>query len=167
MDVVVLPGSFPADTDMYQKVAEDLGRIGIKANLRGITFAEFLKVIAAPGDPKDYGKGWGEKVFAQQQDFAVDVVPDASFRMLTPWGCKRPVPFYCDAEETALLDKAQAEFDVEKRRKLLQDLMQLSHDNAPALALVQVVDVVGRSAKVQNAQLVYRVLSYDKITKAN
>ena len=167
MDAVVIPGNFPADSDIYQKAAADLGKVGIKTNLRAITFAEFVKVITAPGDPKDYGKGWGEKVWAHQQDFSVDVVPDASFRMLTPWGCRRPVPFWCDAGESALLDKSQLEFDVEKRRKILQDLMALFHDNAPALSLVQVVDVVGRSAKVQNAQLVYRILSYDKITKTN
>lgn len=164
-DAVVLPGNFPADNDIYQQAAQNLGSIGIKVNLRAITIAEFVKVITSPGDPKEYGKGWGEKVFAHQQDFSVDVVPDASQRLIGTWGCRRPVPFWCNAEEDALLTKAQAEFDVEKRRKILQDLMQVFHDNAPALFLVNVVDVVGRSAKVENAKLTYRVLNYHEMSK--
>ncbi len=45
--------------------------------------------------------------------------------------------------------------------------MQPSPDNAPAMALVQGLYMLGRSAKVQNAQLVYRVQSYDKITRTD
>jgi peptide/nickel transport system substrate-binding protein len=167
MDAIVLPGNFPADADIYQAAAQDLGQVGIKVNLKPQTFAEYLKVLTAPGDPKDYAKAWGEKVYAYQQDHSVDVVPDASFRLINPWGCRRPVPFWCDRDFDAGLTKAQEEFDVEKRRKLLQDLMVKFHEQAPGLSLVQVVDVVGRSAKVENAKLIFRVMNYHEITKAN
>ncbi len=45
--------------------------------------------------------------------------------------------------------------------------MQPSYDNAPAMALEQVIDVVGRSTKVQDAQPVHRMQSCDRITKTD
>jgi hypothetical protein len=41
------------------------------------------------------------------------------------------------------------------------------HEHAPGLSLVQVVDVVGRSAQVENAKLIFRVMNYHEINKAN
>ncbi|MSO65822.1 MAG: ABC transporter substrate-binding protein [Alphaproteobacteria bacterium] len=168
MDVIVLPGNFPADADIYQAAAQDLGKIGVKTNLKPLTFAEYLKVLFNPVPKEEFGKGWGDKVMAFQQDFSVDLIPDAINRWQATWSCRRAgVSFYCNDDEIKLIDAANAEFDVEKRRKILQDGMKMIHENAPGIFLVEIVDVLGRSSKVQNAKLTFRVLNYHEITKTN
>jgi hypothetical protein len=60
---------------------------------------------------------------------------------------------------------APGEFDPEKRRVILQQFMAKFHEHAPVLFLLESVDVVGRSADVEGAKLIYRVFKYDQISK--
>ncbi|MBM3504555.1 MAG: hypothetical protein FJX65_11840 [Alphaproteobacteria bacterium] len=168
MDSIVLPGNFPADADIYQAAAQDLGKVGIKTNLKPLTFAEYLKVLFNPVPKEEFGKGWGDKVMTFQQDFSVDLIPDAINRWQATWSCRRAgVAFYCNEDELKVMDAANAEFDPEKRRKILQQGMKMVNENAPALFLVEIIDVWARSNKVQNAKLTFRVLNYHEITKTN
>ena len=63
---------------------------------------------------------------------------------------KGALPSHCDEGETALLKRAMAEFDVEKRRKLIQELMVLNHENAPNLFFVELTDLTGLNKRVKN-----------------
>jgi peptide/nickel transport system substrate-binding protein len=162
MAVELLPGNFPADSDIYQQVAQDLGKVGIDVEVRAITFADFLGKCCtgkAVGFPKD--------VYAFQLDFPLGVGATAASLVQRNWSCRSSKGFYCNEAEMALLVDAETEFDVDKRRAKLQKLMASFHDNAPGLFITEIVDLVARSPKVEGLVMVNRILNYHQATKAN
>ncbi len=158
MAAEVLPGNFPADTDIYQRVAEDLGKVGIEVDLRAITFGDFLTKIVPAAPATDLG--YDQDVYAFQLDFPLGVGATAASLIQRNWSCRRKLLFYCNEEEIRLLEDAETEFDDELRLKKLQKLMATFHDNAPGLFLIEIVDLVGHSASVENLKMVNRVLNY-------
>ena len=162
MAVELLPGNFPADSDIYQQVAQDLGKVGIDVEVRAITFADFLGKCCtgkAVSFPKD--------VFAFQLDFPLGVGATAASLVQRNWSCRSSKAFYCDEDEMALLVDAETEFDVDKRRAKLQKLMASFHDNAPGLFITEIVDLVALSPKVDGLKMVNRILNYHQATKTN
>lgn len=79
----------------------------------------------------------------------------------------KDIPSHCDPEKSALLTAASQEFDVEKRRKLIQELMVLNHENAPNLFFVEMVDLTGVSKRVQNFQNTIQRFNWNEITLKN
>lgn len=79
----------------------------------------------------------------------------------------KDLPSHCDPGESALLTAASQEFDVEKRRKLIQELMVLNHENAPNLFFVEMVDLTGVSKRVQNFQNTIQRFNWNEITLKN
>jgi ABC-type transport system substrate-binding protein len=154
MAVEVLPGNFPADAEIYQQVAQDLGRVGIAVDLRSTTMADWIRKVTS--DPTKFL--FEDKVFAYQQDIGLE--GEDVTRTYRQYSCRKRPAFYCDPAELQAVEQAEAEFDIEKRRALYQNLMQRFHDNAPALFLTELTDIVARSAKVRGLKLTQRVLSY-------
>jgi len=165
MESIIIPGITPADSDIYQQVAQDLARVGIRTSLKQQPFSEWLKAYFADVPREDFGKPWGEKVYTFQLGITLDTFTDPAPRLTNPWSCRKEKPFWCNEEELAILTQAGNEFDPEKRRGILQQFMAKFHENAPVLFLIESVDVVGRAANVEGAKLIYRVFKYDQISK--
>ena len=63
-----------------------------------------------------------------------------------------------------LVEEADAEFDVEKRRKMLNELMAKMRDDAPGLMLFDQVDFVGLAKRVQGFKAVNRQFNYHDVS---
>ena len=165
MAAEVLPGNFPADSEIYQKAAQDLAKVGIQVEVRGLTFADYLKKIIPPQGGTTLG--FPDDVMAFQLDFPLQTGQTAASLVQRNWSCRRKVNFYCDQAELKMLEDAETEFDTELRRQKLQKLMASFHDNAPGLFMIEIVDIVARSPKVQNLKMTHRILNYHEVTKSN
>lgn len=163
MTVELLTGFFAADALIYQQVAQDLTRVGIKTDIVSIAFGDFLTKIR-PGAGKPLG--YGPEVMAFQMDFPLGVGSTAANNVARNWSCRRANQYYCNEEEVGILAQAETEFDLETRRAKLQELMALQHENAPGLFLIEISDLVGRGGNIHGVNMVDRIINYHEITKS-
>ncbi len=161
-EAMVLPGAFPADAEIYQFAAQQLAAVGIRVKLTNIQFAEWLDNWFGKKKAPDGTMGMSD-IF-QNSCHNFNAIPFDAYPNLS---CQKPLPSHCDEEESALLTAAFEEFDTEKRRKLIQDLMVLNHENAPNLFFVDLVDMTGVSGRVQNFSNIIQRFSWDTITLKN
>jgi peptide/nickel transport system substrate-binding protein len=139
----VIPGNFPADTETYQLVAQNLNSVGIKAELEAVTYAQWLQKYT-PG-PEAKSMGFNDIFQNGCQLFTahpLDAFPNLS--------CRKAQPSYCDATEMKLIEAIEAEFDVEKQRKLVSELLALNHENAAIMNLNAIPDLTGLHKRVRN-----------------
>ena len=154
----VLTESFPADGDIYQKAAADLTAAGIRAELRVITFADWLKKWFVPaGTPTlgFVGGGFQNECHNDQMDAI------GSFRNIS---CRLTPAHHCDPEEDKLLNAADAEFDPVKRTKILQDLLALNSENAAMIYMVELRDLTGLNKRVQGFKNEIQRWNYHEVT---
>ena len=159
-EAMVLPGAFPADSEIYQFAAQQLTAVGIRVKLTQIQFAEWLDNWYGKAKGPEGGMGMSDIFQNSCHNFNAipfDAYPNLSCR-------KKPLASHCNEDEFALLERAEQEFDVEKRRKLIQDLMVLNHENAPNLFFVELVDMTGLNKRVQNFSNTIQRFSFDTIT---
>ena len=140
----VIPGAFPADGDIYQFAAQQLSAVGIRTTLTTITFSQWLDSWLGRKKGPEGGMGFSD-IF-QNSCHNDPAIATFAYPNLT---CRKaPLASHCDAAEEAKLTEAEQEFDVEKRRKLIQELMVLNHDNAPNLFFVELTDMVALNKRV-------------------
>lgn len=138
--VDVLVGLGPADAQIHQQAAQDLGKIGIRVELRTTPYA------ARPG--KYYGGQWGD-VDAFSTTWNGGLYRDA-IRTAEDFACTKPNPFFCDTEITALVARNPTIMDAAVREKELRQIMKLYRDRAAALWLTEYNSIIGLSPRVLN-----------------
>ncbi|MSO65823.1 MAG: hypothetical protein EXQ85_08530 [Alphaproteobacteria bacterium] len=149
----------PISRLIYEKAIGDLGKVGIKAELTGITIAEFLKHFG--------GGTWlneGVSVFGNGHQVAPEM--DATSSLSKYVSCrKRPEVsiFYCNRDEADLLDAADKEFDSNKRKAILHRLMQLNHDNGSTLLFVEPPELTGLGKRVKGFKNYFLRYNYHEI----
>ena len=149
----VIPGAFPADNEIFQQSVADLQKAGIGAEARVITFQDWL--------PKFNNVTWDSPVW--QNSWNAAPVMDATTAILNQ-SCLKAKPYLCDPKQQALMDAAGTEFDVEKRRKILQDLIQLQHDEAINIFLVSYNNIHAFGANVQGFRNINNTITYGKMS---
>ena len=153
MTIEVVTGSFPADSDIYQQVASDLGKVGVNVDLQQIAFPEWLKKFLAN---EWAGAGFG--LSCNSSPYMDSVRP---FGYQT---CAKRNPHFCDESMSPLYAQVNAEFDPEKRKQLLWQLHAMAKDVAPAIFLVEQIDVTGIAKNVEGFEYVNRLILYPKIS---
>ncbi|WP_439533833.1 ABC transporter substrate-binding protein [Polymorphobacter sp.] len=131
-DVVI--GSLPADALIYQAMARYLAEIGVTTELRAIPFPVFLRRYLANdwADADAFGLSWNAAPYNDTQ------------RSLENFSClKRPKPFFCDAALAAAITAAGSEMNPQKRETMLRTLAAAHQQAAPALFLVEQIDLIG------------------------
>ena len=78
--------------------------------------------------------------------------------------CAKRNPHFCDESMSPLYEQVNAEFDPEKRKQLLWQLHAMSREVAPAIFLVEQIDVTGIAKNVQGFEYVNRLILYPKIS---
>jgi peptide/nickel transport system substrate-binding protein len=149
----VIPGAFPADGEIFQQTTADLQKAGFAVESRVITFNDWL--------PKFNNVTWDNPVW--QNSWNAAPVMDASTAILNQ-SCNKAKPYLCDPKQQALLDAAATEFDVDKRRKILQDLVQLQHDEAINIFLVSYNNIHAHGANVQGFRNINNTITYEKMS---
>lgn len=120
---MVTTGAFPTDKDIYQFAAQQHSAVGIRTTINVIQFAEWPDRWYGRKKGPEGGMGFDD-IFANSchnyNSIPFDAYPNLSRA--------KDLPSHCDPEESALLTAASQEFDVEKRRKLIQELMVLKRN---------------------------------------
>ena len=140
LDLVVglFSGQFPADSLIFQQMAQDWAAIGVNAELRRFAFPEFnrraqaadwdgIDAISVPWSYYQHGE-----VSRTLKRFVGKVVPY----------------YFCAPELLDDIAASDMEMDAQVREKMLQDLMTRLHDLVPSLPLVQYVSINGLSPRV-------------------
>jgi peptide/nickel transport system substrate-binding protein len=154
----VMGGSQTADTEIYLQVGNDLKRVGVDVDVQAVPFSDWIrKWIPGPGAtelgfPDMFGLGY----------FLTPEL-DAVRGYITHW-CDKTPRWYCNESLRPLVDQARSEFDPDKRKKVLQELMRLGHEDAPVLYMVNQIDVAAYNRRVQNFKMINRYINYDEIT---
>ena len=159
MVMEVITGSFPADREIYSQVAAEFGQVGIEVDLRQIVFADWLK--------KFLGKRDDGRISFEGNAFNMgyQVSPDLDGIRAYQWAsCRKQPAYYCNQDEMPMIEAAEQEFDVDKRRKMLQELAAIHADNAPILFIAEMRDFIGVAGNLKNFKNVNRVFTYSTMT---
>jgi peptide/nickel transport system substrate-binding protein len=145
-------GGFPADTLIYQSMAHYLRQVGVDVTLRIITFAQYLRNLQRNSFTGDaFGSSWNSAPYN-----------DAT-RPMETFSCSRPRPFFCDRALTGQLKAASAILDEQERLAAMRRLAHAYQEAAPALFLVEQVDLYAHTPQLTNVRLRNRVPIYEAI----
>lgn len=121
----------PLDPLIYQKVAQDLGVIGVVATVRLIPFSDYVRKYTANawGDVDAFSLLWNN---ASYQD---------AIRPFEYFSCLRINPFFCDEDTAAMVTAVQRQTSPKDRTRQMQAIMARLHELAPAIWLTNSVYV--------------------------
>jgi peptide/nickel transport system substrate-binding protein len=146
-------GAFPADTLIYQSMQHYLRQVGVEVTLHLIPFPQYLRNLQRGSFTGDaFGASWNSAPYN-----------DAT-RPMENFSCNRPKPYFCDRVLADQLKAASSLLDEDARRDAMRGLARAYHDAAPALFLVEQVDLYAHSPTVTNVRLRNRVPIYEDIT---
>jgi len=140
MVMLVYGGLLPNDTTVFQKVAQDLGAVGVKVELRSMTFPDYARRLFN-GDWEGidaFSNGW------------LSVGVGDPVRAVDQFSCSYNAPFFCQPDMMPLIDATRSEMDPFKRDKLMQSVMAAFNQTAVALWLVEFSTITGISPRVKN-----------------
>jgi peptide/nickel transport system substrate-binding protein len=144
--------AFPADSLIYQSMAHYLRQVGVDITLRLITFPEYLRKLQRNSFTGDaFGSAWNSAPYN-------DVT-----RPMETFSCNRPRPFFCDRDLAQQLREATRILPQDERLSAMRRLARAYHDAAPALFLVEQVDLYAHQPNLSNVRLRNRVPVYDAI----
>jgi peptide/nickel transport system substrate-binding protein len=145
-------GSFPSDNLIYQSVKSDLAKVGVTLNYTTITFAQWL--------PQYNANSWKGEAFGLSWNSAPR--GDAS-RPYAIFVCKPVGAFYCNAEEDALVKKASTELNAAKRLAILKEIAVKVTASAPALYIVEQIDLYAVGKGVKGFSAANRLIAYENV----
>ena len=148
----VVPSGPTVPTPMYGLLTQQLAQIGVQMEVRAIPTSQVI-IKAVTGT-------FAGAAFSMEFDFAPTLDPQRSLGMHS---CLRAVPWHCDQAVMPLIEASRNEFDPEKRRSILQQIMRVYHDTAPMLYLYESVHFDGVSARVKNYRPVNGIIPYERL----
>ena len=158
-EIMVIPGSFPADSEIYQLAALQMSNVGIRSKLSIITFPQWLDMWQGRKNRPDGTMRFSDVFSNACHNF--NAIPFDAYPNMT---CKKELPHHCDPAETALLDRAMGEFDLEKRRALTRELMAVNKDQAQNIFFTELNDLTGLNKRVQGFTNTIQRFSFHDIT---
>ena len=144
---------FGAAGDVFQVIASDLGRVGIKMEVQVIPFAERSK--------KFFGNSWAGDITSFTSFFSP---PQDGSIPFSVFGCNLPNTFTCIPELNALVAAQAKEMDSDKRRAILQELMKKSNEEALALYMFEGFDITAVSKRVKGYKNWNKVIHYEAMS---
>jgi len=128
--------------------------IGINVDLRSIPYARWLQSFTDNDweDADAFSLAWDNSAYFD------------AIRAETYTGCFKANPFFCAEETKPLFEAIEVEMDADVRRGLLQDLMAVLHDVAPAIWLVSGTEYIAASSDVANMVLTPRGPAYHLVS---
>jgi len=130
-------GQLANDTAIVQQIAADLAQVGVKMEIRTITFPQLVKNMTVGG--------W--KGHALMTDFSTAPSLDM-MRAFNRHSCRWQAPWYCDPSIQPTLDAAEGSFDIAERTALTQKAIQHYRDTAQGLFLYPALSLDGISSRV-------------------
>ncbi len=151
LSIAVVPNALPADTQIYQAAASDLRRVGIDVDLRAITFSDWLaQFVSGRWRTDAAGMAWNAAAF------------NDAIRPMENFSCKKPNPYFCDKAMMPLFQAVEAA-EGPARLAALQRLARAFHETAPALFLVEQIDIWAFRRGLSGVRLVSRAPAYEDV----
>lgn len=150
----VVTGSYPGDSEIYQKMAQDMAKAGIKVTLQKITFPNWLGKYLGR-------KKWEGQAFGLSWNSAPYI---DSIRPITVFSCFNYFTFTCDTKVKGMIIKANTEFDAAKRKQILFKIHEANRETPPAVFLVEQIDIFGVSKRIRGFNQVNRFVVYQNIS---
>lgn len=152
--IQIAAGIAGGDSLLYQIVAQNLQAVGIKVELRSIPYANWLtSFLTNEWDDVDaFSLSWDNSAYYD------------GIRAETYTGCFKAQPFFCAPESRPLIDAISVEMDPQRRTQLLQDLMAMLHEIAPAIWLVTGAEFAAAARHVDGVALTSRGIQYDLVS---
>jgi peptide/nickel transport system substrate-binding protein len=148
----VVTSGLPGDSGFLALVQQDLRAVGIDIDIRSTLFPDWLrKYNTNTFDVEMFGLSWNGAPYYD------------AIRAIRYHSCDQPSAFFCDRAWMPALAATGLEFDVEKRRALLQGLAAQVRESAPALFLYEVTDISVMTPRIKNYAVKSRVPIYEKL----
>jgi peptide/nickel transport system substrate-binding protein len=139
-------------SSMFQKVADDLAKVGVTMQIRPIPWPQFVRGVQQ-GEWK--GQAFG---------FEYETLPTGeTLRPFRLHACTWPHPWYCDPALTPVIAEAKRTFDPARRLELVHQILRRYRDQAAALILVEPLGLDGLSPKVQGYDQLNGIIPYHNI----
>lgn len=154
--IEVLVGMGPSDSLIYQQVAQDLSKVGIRVDLRTTTYPERTR--------KYFSGDWGEV-----DGFSIlwnNAPYNDTGRALRDFSCLKASPFFCDEGVSAQIVASNEEMDPEKRESILRGIMADMQTLAPTINLIEYGSVLGFSQRIENVEIRPVGIAYETIRLA-
>ncbi len=136
---------------VIQQVASDLSQVGISMTLQPIPRPLYLKHFQ-DGD-------WGGSAFP-----AGYFTPTMdALETMRGGSCLRPNTWYCDESIVPDIEAAMAEPSLDRRTKMVRDLMTYAHDTAHGLFLYESATFTGLQARVENYETHGSFVLYERV----
>ncbi len=135
---------------VYQAAVQDLNKVGFKAVLISQTFPDWLKHWLAGS--------WPYEAFGFGTDLTGVLDAGRAFNAFV--SCRKDPPFYCNEDEMDLVRAQATEFDVEKRRAILNELLKVNAENAPIVFLTEGFEAMAYQPRITNFEAVNQRLNY-------
>ncbi|MEQ8507822.1 MAG: ABC transporter substrate-binding protein [Rhodospirillaceae bacterium] len=157
LKIQVATGIAGGDSLAFQFVAQNLEAIGMKVELRSIPYANWLTAFLTNqwDDIDAFSLTWDNSAYYD------------GIRAETYTGCLKAQPFFCAPETKPLLNAISVEMDPTRRTALLQDLMAMLHEIAPAIWLVTGAEFAAAGQNVDGIILTSRGIQYDLVSLKN
>lgn len=153
MTADVTVGSYPADSQLYQYMQQNLADVGVEVELRQTTFAEWLdNYLNNTWESQAFGLSWNT---APRLD---------ALRPLELFSCIKEPAFFCDEEVAEVLHSAKIEGDSDTRAGYLQEAQVMMRENPPTLFLVQQIVINGISSDLEGFDNINLTLPYDQMS---
>jgi len=150
---VLISGGVTEAASMYQKIAQDLSKIGISMEVKPLQGPQWIR--------KYFSGDWGkaDAISATWNSAAYwDVV-----RAIEIFSCKKPGAFFCIPDLMPTIDSTHSMFKKEERSRSLKKLSKTMHDLAPSLFLVEIVDIIALKKNFYNAKFRHKQLAVEKL----
>lgn len=147
-------GGFPADCDIHQQVAQDLGKVGINVELNRLVFPNYIGKLLGRNK-------WEGNAFVSVNDVLPTLDAMNGYKKST---CQWMVPFYCNQAHSGLIEQINTELDVDKRRRLLQEFAAIYHEEATHVFLTEIIDLTGVSTKLKGFKNIVRNFNYEDMS---
>ncbi len=131
-------------------------KVGVKVNVEVASFAEWIKQF--------FPVAWPSPMWHNLWNAAP--VMDATTSILNQSCAKGGKPYICDDTQQAMIAAANAEFDPEKRKKVLQDLIALQYEEAVNLFLIAYNNLHAYTPNLEGFRNVNQLILYNEISFA-
>jgi peptide/nickel transport system substrate-binding protein len=148
----IVTSGLPGDVGFLPLVQQDLRAVGVELEMRSVLFGDWLrKYTTNTFDTELFALSWNGAPYYD------------AIRALKYHSCDQPNPFFCDQSWMPAFAATGLEFDVEKRRTLLEDLAVQVQESAPSLYLYEVTDLSIVAPRIRNYDVKLRVPVYETL----
>jgi peptide/nickel transport system substrate-binding protein len=138
---------------LYQSGVQDLQQVGVRVKFQSQPFPEWLQFWLAGTWPYD--------LFGFGTDLTSTLDASQSFKDYA--SCLKESPYYCNEAEVPLINAALSEFDQDKRKKMLQDLLKINAENAPIIFLAEGGEPAAFTSKLRNFKQANTVFNWHEM----